>query len=123
MSKREEFIKFVENLIDYVNDLSIFNDDDNIKIALEYFEEFKNNKTKEKVELTENGAKILNYMHENRKKYNNIFKAKEIGEGLFMSGRSVSGSMRKLISEGFVEKIGSDPVTYAITDLGIKKDI
>lgn len=74
-------------------------------------------------ELTENGAKILKYMQENCDIYNNIFKSKEIAEGLFVSSRSVSGSMKKLVTEGFIKKIGDDPVVYAITDKGRSKEV
>jgi DNA-binding HxlR family transcriptional regulator len=35
-----------------------------------------------------------------------------------MSARSVSGSMRKLVTEQYVEKVGQNPVTYKLTDLG-----
>ena len=42
----------------------------------------------------------------------------EIGEGIFMSGRSVSGSMRKLVTDGYVEKVGTNPVCYGLTDTG-----
>ena len=55
----------------------------------------------------------------NYKKYNNILTSKIIGEGLFMGSRSVSGSIRKLISDGYVEKVGSNPVTYSLTNDGI----
>lgn len=68
--------------------------------------------------FTENGLKILAYMQEYYTSRGNSFKAKEIGEGLFMSGRSASGSMRKLIADGYVEKIGQNPVCYGLTDLG-----
>ena len=44
--------------------------------------------------------------------------AKEIGEGLFMSSRSVSGAMRKLITCGYVVRQNANPVMYALTDLG-----
>lgn len=73
--------------------------------------------------MTENGSKILKYMQSNEDKYNNLFTSKEIGEGLFMSSRSVSGSMRKIIANGFVEKVGKDPVTYSLTDEGRNKQI
>ena len=116
MTKKEAFIKMVEEFLDPI-DIEDLKQDEQIKMALEYFEELKSDKVSTaKVELTENGAKILKYMQENYQKYNNVFKAKEIGEGLFISSRSVSGSMRKLITEGFIEKIGSDPVAYDITD-------
>lgn len=35
-----------------------------------------------------------------------------------MSPRSVSGSMKKLINDGYVEKKGGSPVCYGLTDLG-----
>lgn len=118
MTNKESFILMVEDLLDAVdiNDMP--------EGAIKYFNELKEEKTtNQKTELTENGAKVLKFMQENYQKYNNIFKAKEIGEGLFTSGRSVSGSMKKLIAEGFVEKIGGDPVSYAITDKGKEKDL
>lgn len=68
--------------------------------------------------MTENGGKILKFLQDNYEKYNNVLKSKDIGEGLGISGRSVSGSIRKLIADGYVEKIGKDPVSYGITDLG-----
>ena len=70
--------------------------------------------------FTENGIKILKCMQENEEKYMNIFKAKDIGEILFMAPRSVSGSMKKLINEGYAEKIGINPVAYGLTDAGKK---
>lgn len=123
MTKKEAFIKMVESLIDPL-DINELKEDDETKMAIEFFQELKENKASTpKPEITENGAKILAYMQENYQKYNNVFKAKEIGEGLFVSSRSVSGSMKKLITEGFVEKIGSDLVAYSITDKGKDKDL
>ena len=123
MTKKEAFIKMVESLIDPL-DINELKEDDETKMAIEFFQELKENKASTpKPEITENGAKILAYMQENYQKYNNVFKAKEIGEGLFVSSRSVSGSMKKLITEGFVEIIGSDPVAYSITDKGKDKDL
>lgn len=119
MTKKEAFIDMVEDLL-YPLDIKELSKDDRNRMAFEFFEEFKLNKTKSKMTLTENGAKVLNFMQENKNKYNNVFKAKEIAEGLFVSSHSVSGCMRKLIAENFVEKIGKDPVTYAITEEGLK---
>ena len=68
--------------------------------------------------FTENGLKIFKCMKENEQKYINVFKAKEIGELLFMTPRSVSGSMKKLIADGFVKKVGANPVAYGLTELG-----
>lgn len=55
-------------------------------------------------------------MQENWEKRNNLFKASDIAEGLFTSGRSVSGSMKKLVSDGYVVKEGKDPVIYSLTE-------
>ena len=124
MTKREAFIKIVENEIFSNEKNEIYKDAyEDYNLAKDFFEEFKSDKTKDKPIITENGIKILQFMQENKDKYNNIFKAKEIAEGLFISSHSVSGSMRKLITEGFVQKIGQDPVAYAITDKGKDKDL
>ena len=48
-----------------------------------------------------------------------MWKARDIAEGLFISSRAVSGAMRKLVTDGFVEKVGQDPVIYSITEKGI----
>ena len=119
MNKKEAFIKIIQTEIFDRPDIYIENYEMEFGPAKEFFEELKQNEIKSKNIITENGLKILNFMYENKEKYNNIFKSKEIGEGLFVSGHSVSGSMRKLITENFVEKIGKDPITYSITDKGI----
>lgn len=77
---------------------------------------FKEKKTSQKI--TENGRKILDIMKEKEESYLNIFTSKNIGELLFMSPRSVSGSMKKLITDGYVEKQNSNPITYSLTNLG-----
>lgn len=76
-----------------------------------------------KPKFTENGKLILQYLKDNKDKYNNIFKAKEVGEGLGISSRTVSGGMRKLVTDGYVDKVGQDPVAYAITTKGIEVDL
>ena len=68
--------------------------------------------------ITENGVKILKIMQDKVDQYNNIFTSKNIGEFLFMSPRSVSGSMKKLITDGYVIKLGLNPVSYGLTELG-----
>jgi DNA-binding MarR family transcriptional regulator len=106
---KEKFIKMVEELIS-VLDLSEY------KEEMEYFNSLK--ETKEEKIITEKGLKILNFMKEHKSEYNNIFKANDIGAGLQVSGRSVSGSIPKLIASNFVEKVGSNPVCYSLTELG-----
>ena len=74
-------------------------------------------------DLTEKNKSILKWLQENYSLYNNTVSAKQIGDGLFMSGRSVSGSIRKLITLGYVEKQGKDPVCYSLTETGKQKEL
>ena len=120
MTDREAFIKIVEAEIfnDVHADIYIEEYEEDYDLALAYFNQLKNGKTKESPVLTEKGKQILTFMIENKDKYNNIFKAKDIAEGLFISGHSVSGSMRNLVAAGFVDKAGQNPVSYSVTDKG-----
>jgi len=85
--------------------------------ALEEFEAFKN-KNKDSSPVTEAGARVLKWMQDNAALNNNIFSAKIVGEGLSCSSRSVSGTLRKLTEDGYAEKIGSNPVSYSLTEKG-----
>lgn len=120
MSNKEAFIKLVEDLLINAN---VDENDEEFIMAMNYFEGLKGgNPDKLPIEITKNGIKILQFMQKNWEKYNNIFTSKIIADGLFISSRSVSGSMKKLMSEDFVEKLGGSPVSYAITEKGkIKK--
>ena len=75
----------------------------------------------EKPMFTDNGKLILKYMQDHPE--TSSFKAKDIGEGLFISSRAVSGAIRKLVTDGYVEKIGQDPVIYTLTEQGKNKEI
>ena len=127
MTKKETFIKFIEiaikiaeDEITYINDISeeynITTNDYNI--AMEFWKDFKDGKIKNSGTMTENGIKILSWMQENVEKMSNMFTSKEIAEALFTSGRSIAGSMRKLVADGYVEKTGKDPVKYSLTEAG-----
>ena len=116
MTNRDCFIKKIDELLNDCPDF--FGQTEEAEKALAYFKSMKLEAPKKTVEITENGAKILKFMQENWEKRNNIFKASEIAEGLFTSGKSVSGSMRQLVADGYTEKLGKDPVVYAITEKG-----
>ena len=116
--KRQKFIEEIDNLLLRLSDLldtdePILSDD-----AAAYFIELKSGKASTG-EMTESGLKIIAWMQNNCNMYSNIFSAKIIGEGLFMNSRAVSGAMRKLISDGYVSKTGSNPVSYSLTENGI----
>ena len=82
--------------------------------AIEFY-----NQLKEKTQniLTENGKKIIICMQQNTQKYKS-FNSKQLGELLFMSPRSIAGSMKKLINEGYCLKNKTNPITYELTNLG-----
>lgn len=115
MSKKQEFIKMVEDLLE---NTELTNTEYNINDALEYFEALRMIKDSKKDEITENGKNILLYMQKEEGNKNNLFSAKQVAEGLFSSSRAVSGAMRKLVSDGYVEKLSESPIVYAITDKG-----
>ena len=112
MSKKETFITEVENFVEKLSDE-----------AKEYFETLKR-PVGVSSKMTDKGKAILQVMREKENGSENmIFKAKDIGEALGVSGRSVSGSMRALVANGYVEKASKDPVTYALTDDGRTYDL
>jgi Mn-dependent DtxR family transcriptional regulator len=59
---------------------------------------------------------LLKFLQENTEK--EYYKSKDIADALGISGRTVSGSMRKLVTDGYVDKIGENPIIYAITEKG-----
>ena len=120
MNKKDMFIAMVEELIgDFNRKTEVGSVEENYAEALAYFNAFKTSvETKEKVQFTDNGKLILKTMLENLDDKQNMFKAREIAEMAFISSRSVSGSIRKLVTDGYVEKIGADPIIYAVTDMG-----
>lgn len=109
MSKKTEFINFIDTLITE-NDVKVPE-----PVAI-YWEAFKGQADAEKPMFTDNGKLILDYLQKNANV--SMWKARDIAEGMFISSRAVSGAMRKLITDGFVEKIGENPSVYAITEKG-----
>lgn len=115
MTKKQKFINFVEGLIAKI-DIDTLDADS--KEAIEYFNILKSTEGEEKQKFTENGKLVLTYIQQNYETNNNMFKAKDIGEGLNITSRTASGAMRKLVTDGYLEKIASNPVIYSLTDLG-----
>lgn len=109
MTKKDEFIKYVEDLIDGNH----YEMSENVRL---YWEAFKGKVEEDKPLFTDNGKLILQYLKDNQS--TPMWKAKDIAEGMFVSSRTVSGAMRKLVSDGYVEKVGQDPVIYSLTEKG-----
>lgn len=120
MTEKDIFIKIVDYEV-FSNDfrkrlLNVFSEEE-MDIAEKYWQSFiKDEETS--VKITESGKKILLFMQENEETMNNMFTSKEIAEAFFTSGRSIAGSMRKLVSDKFVSKEGKDPIRYSLTEAG-----
>ena len=110
MSKKQEFISYVKDLMDEAPHVIMSEE------AHLYWEAFCGTTEVEKPMFTDNGKLILKWMQENTS--DPMLRAKDIAEGLFIGSRAVSGAMRKLVTDGFVEKVGQDPVIYSITEKG-----
>lgn len=113
MSKKQEFIKYVNELIDATIEFPVPMSEG----AKLYWDAFCGlDENGEKPLFTDNGKLIMKFLQEHQE--TPMWKARDIAEGLFISSRAVSGAMRKLVTDGFVEKVGQDPVIYSITDNG-----
>ena len=115
MSKKLKFIEFVEDGLMSKIDINLVDPD-----VVSYWEALKTNSGAEKPMFTDNGKLVIEYL-KGLPEGSPALKSKEIAEALFVSSRSVSGAMRKLVTDGFVEKIGDSPVLYVLTSKG--KDI
>lgn len=116
MSKKEKFIEEIAKLLQDAPENFLSED------ALDYWNGLLVTGDSGKVKFTENGKLVLKFLKDNKTVYNNLFKAKEVGEGLNISSRTASGAMRKLVTDGYIEKIGANPVVYALTALGDETD-
>ena len=117
MSKKKIFIEEVQNMM---NELNYEWKNEESKA---YWAALVSQKEVEKPEFTDNGKLILQYLKDNTFEEGTMFTAKSIGEGLLCSSRTVSGAIRKLVTDGYVEKVGQDPVVYTLTEKGKNKII
>lgn len=108
MSIREQFVEYVENHLN-VNEMS-----EDIK---SYWEAFKSVEETDKPTFTEHGKMIMEFL-QGHYDVDTGFKARDIADGLFVSSRVISGSMRKLVADGYIDKISQNPVSYVLTNKG-----
>lgn len=114
MTKNQELIEFIDKLIAAAPSVAESGMTDTIKTYLGILRNDSN--TSEKPLFTDNGKKILKLLQD--KPQVPMWKSRDIAEDLFIGSKTVSGSMRKLVTDGFVEKIGQNPIFYSITDKG-----
>ena len=116
MSKKSKFIEYVEDALFSKVDPREVDED-----VIAYWTALKGANDVEKPTFTDNGKLVMEYLQ--GLDGSPTLKARDIAEALFVSSRTVSGAMRKLVTDGFVEKIGQDPVMYTITEKGKNIDI
>ena len=103
MTFKEKFLEEFEKNKEYFSEDSI-----------SYIETLKNEKNNNR--LTELNYLILNFMKDNKNEYDNSFSSKIIAEGLDTAAKKISGSIRKLVNLGLVEKTNENPVIYALRE-------
>lgn len=113
MTSKQKFIKVVEEMLkEYSEPVE--------EEVYEFLEKLKNSEVKASAPVTKSGIPVLKFLQDNP---DGIFSAKSIGEQIGISSRSVSGTMRKLVSDGLVEKRGANPISYIITEVGKEFDL
>ena len=98
-----EILFEVENVLEYSKD--------NIK---KYLDLLKNGNGAGKVLITDKGKNLLKYM----KTLTVPMRTADLAAGLGTAGRSLSPVVTKLVASGFVEKIGTSPALYIVTEKG-----
>ena len=103
MTSKENFIAEIEKLLT----TGSINED-----AMTYFNNLKSSSV-----ITKKGAAVLEEIQKQTKDY--VFTSKMIAEVLNVSSRSVSGTLKKLVSDGFIEKVNTtSPISYKATEMG-----
>ena len=105
MADRKAFVAEIERLISEGLVLS--------PEAAEFWEDYKKINDAPKV-MTQKGFEVLQAIVDK-----DFMSAKDVAALIDSTGRSVSGTFRKLVADGFVEKRPGNQITYKITEKGI----
>lgn len=116
--KSKKFLEYFDGLLEKAGE----NFDDLPQDVRDFYTVLQNSQDgeTEKPTLTSTGLLVLEFLQQSEER---SFKAKDIAEGSGLPSRKVSGAMRKLCTDGFVEKYGANPVNYMITTKGKEIDI
>lgn len=115
---KQEFIEFLNALMAACPEVVEAQMTENVKNYIDAL--MTQTASKDKV-MTEKGQMLLKHMQDNPDTI--MWKAHDLADALGLASRSVSGSMRKLVADEFVEKIGSNPFVYTLTEKGKNFDI
>lgn len=110
MNKCEKFLDYFDSLVKDVNELP--------REVKEFYDILRSTQDtyKEKPAFTETGVKILSFLKS--LEGSKGMKSNEIAEQMGLAPKTVSGSIRKLVNDGYVEKFGKSPVVYNISEKG-----
>lgn len=115
MNKYKQFLDYFDWLVENCKQSVVMPDE-----VQDVYNMLQEQQTMEKPMFTESGLSILEYLQTCDAK---SLKARDIADGMVISSRQVSGAIRKLVTDGFVDKIGSSPVIYSLTTKGKDFDI
>lgn len=115
MNKYKQFLDYFDWLVENCKQSVVMPDE-----VQDVYNMLQEQQAMEKPMFTESGLSILEYLQTCDAK---SLKARDIADGMVISSRQVSGAIRKLVTDGFVDKIGSSPVIYSLTTKGKDFDI
>lgn len=111
---KQDFLNFLDQLMAAEPNKTAELMNDNVKTYIEALKA-ASEEEKEKPEITDNGKLVLGYMQSSGI---SALTAKKISEGILVSSKGVSGAMRKLVTDGYCEKVGQNPSVYVLTEKG-----
>ena len=115
MNKYKQFLDYFDWLIENCKQPVVMPDE-----VQDVYNMLQEQQAMEKPIFTESGLSILEYLQTCDAK---SLKARDIADGMVISSRQVSGAIRKLVTDGFVDKYGQNPVIYSLTEKGRNFDI
>lgn len=115
MNKYKQFLDYFDWLVENCKQPVMMSDE-----VQDVYNMLQEQQAMEKPMFTESGLSILKYLQTCDAK---SLKARDIADGMVISSRQVSGAIRKLVTDGFVDKMGSSPVIYSLTTKGRDFDI
>ncbi len=115
MNKYKQFLDYFDWLVKNCKQSVVIPDE-----VQDVYNMLQEQQAMEKPMFTENGLSILEYLQTCDAK---SLKARDIADGMVISSRQVSGAIRKLVTDGFVDKYGQNPVIYSLTEKGRNFDI
>ena len=115
MNKYKQFLDYFDWLVENCKQSVVMPDE-----VQDVYNMLQEQQAMEKPMFTESGLSILEYLQTCDAK---SLKARDIADGMVISSRQVSGAIRKLVTDGFVDKYGQNPVIYSLTEKGRNVDI